>query len=513
MLKITEAVTNLVKESAPILEAADNIEDYFERNDNVSGVMGINVVVEGTDYAEMFKPVTEYAAEFSTDSNELNNDNNTEPNTPHGRRQSLSNAQAFSALYDNDVLDKFRVSKYVASQKQDMKSTLSDLMGKEWASRAWSSTTPKININAWIRADKILEWNKSILLGKVDDLPSYTDLAGALLFNTNDLKDTIADGIYEDMCVNAIVCYNFAALVAAVARQDKPIIDKLKDLYETECEFYGFMTNFGCSSIFTLCYGELVVLRAIMLMESGLPLDSNCKHGAECVVASFDNSWGKTPDTYYDMTIGNSFRENYVMQLCRVLKSIERRHSFCLGQNDADTFKIPRSILMGDNFPHKRSEVSLGQLHQVEEMLNEGCDKLEMIVNECENGGNESDSLALGLQVESGPITEQSFKTLSIGQIIRFAMLNEHNLTKAVVKNDMNEAMMCLATSVVIENTFFPLFWDADSCDPLNKQTMLDIRYKNQKYTSIVETGSAGSVSQYIQEHRQEIVSDILKRV
>lgn len=512
MNKITESVVDLVKETSHILETT-NIDEYLERNDDSSDIMSISIAIEGTDYSEMFKPVIEYAAELSTDSNELNNDNNAESNTPHGRRQSLSNAQAFSALYDTDVLDKFRVSKYVASQKQDMKSTLSDLMGKEWASRAWSSTTPKININAWIRADKILEWNKSILLGKVDDLPSYTDLAGALLFNTDDLKSTIADGIYEDMCVNAIVCYDFAALVAAVARQNKPTIDKLKDQYETECEFYGFMTNSGCNSIFTLCHGALVVLRAIMLTESGLPLDSNCKHGADCVVASFDNSWGKTPNTYYDMTIGNSFRENYVMQLCRVLKSIERRHSFSLGQNDADTFKIPRSILMGDKFPHMHSETSLEQLHQVEEMLSEGCDKLEMIVSECENDGNESDSLALGLQVESGPITEQSFRTLSIGQVVRFAMLNEHNLSKAVVKNDMKEAMMHLATSVVIENTFFPLFWDMDNCSPLNKQTMFDIRYKNQKYTSIVETGSTESVSQYIQEHRQEIVSDILKGV
>lgn len=449
--------------------------------------------------------------------NDFNKDNNAEPQSPHEMRRSRLDATAFSALYDRDMLDKSLVSQHMASQRQELKSALLDLMGKEWVSRAWSSMATKTDINAWIKAKEILGWIDSIRVGKVEDLPSYTELASAFLFNTQNLSSVIADGIYEDMCVNAIVCYHFAALVATVARQDKPIIDKLKDNYDTKCEFYGFMTNFSCNSIFCLCHGAIVILRAIMLVENGLPLDSNCKSGADSVAVEFDHSWGKTPESFYNVALPNNNLENYVLELGRVLNGICKRHDFCLSLEDANAFKIPKSALMGNEYPScQRFDINVSaQMEAMAASFNEGLESLMMTMEQCENDSGKLDSLVSRFQVESGNAAPDSFKSVSYGQLMRIVALNEQRLSKALAERNMEEAKKYLASNIVIENTFFPMLWktgDIYKTDQIDK-SRINIGYKNQQYTSIVEAGSNGLVSQYITEHRPEIIGDIFKQV
>lgn len=447
-----------------------------------------------------------------SESDDLNTEYNAIENLSQELRQPLSDAQAFSALYNKGLVDKSYVSQYVASQKQELRSALSDLMGREWARRAWSSMFPKTQLDAWIEATKILNWNKSILLGKVEDLPSYTELATALLFNTNNLESTIADGIYEDMCVNAIVCYNFAALVASVAKQDKNIMDKLKDNYDSQCEYFGFMTNFGCNGIFALCDTALNILRAIMMTENGLPLDSGCKAGAKNTEATWDNSYGRNASVYFNLDIGNSFRESYVMELCRVLASLEKRHGYKLSQDDADAFKIPHSILIGDRYPSYKQPVMNfeSQLSQLEETLTEGCESLKKACEKLDdNDSSVTDSLG-STQVESVIIADKSFEPISSSRIIRLAMENEQTFNKALAKNDMQEAVRCLAMNIVIEQKLFPELESSGKC--VNITAMSDIRYKNTRYTSIVETGSNESMSRYIEEHQKELLDEVFKR-
>ena len=495
-----QAFTKTISEESGVVqidESVKKIAKYLREglglSDNeVAGICG-NLLQEGSE------------------SDELNNEYNAEDDSSHEPRQPLSDVQAFSTLYDKGLIDKSNVSKYVASQKQDLRSTLSNLMGREWASRAWSSMAPKTQINAWIDADKLLSWNKSIILGKVEDLPSSIELATALLFNTSNLESTIADGIYEDMCVNAIVCYHFAALVASVAKQDKDIMDKLKDLYETDCDYFGFIENFGCNSIFALCHTALGILRAILLRDNGLPLDSNCKASAEETEASWDNSYGRNAGRYFCLDIGSSFKESYIMELCRVLTKLEKRHGYQLSQEDADAFKIPHSILLGDEFPsYKQPNVcSEAVLSQFEDKLVAGCEALETIVGYCETVSSETDSLG-STQVESVITADNTVKPVLSHQIITFATVNEQTFNNALARGDMQEAVRCLAMNIVIEQELFPKIESNGVC--ANIRAMNDIRYKNARYISVVETGSQESVSRYVEEHRGELLDEVLNR-
>lgn len=444
-----------------------------------------------------------------TESDIPNNDNNTMPSVSYDKRQPLSDPHAFSELYDKGLLDKSSVSKHLASQKQDMWSTLTDLMGSERVRRARSSMFSKTDINAWIDASKIYKWNNDILVCNINGLPSYMELARTLLFNTENLGSTIADSNYEDMKVNAIVCYHFAALVAAVARQDKPIYDKLKENYDTSCEFFGFMTNCGANSVFAVCCAVINILRAIMLTESDMELDSGCKAGAEELQACQVNN----PNFNYNLGIGNSFKENYVNELCQVLLNIQKRHGYCLTQEDADAFKFPRSLFMGDTFPsyQQPNDVLESKLEETLDEIERGCKALELTMDAYEkNDCDKQDSLVERFQVESSSVTEESFDSVSIGRLVKMVTENNQFIPQSLATNNIEKAVEYIATNVVIEEKLLPnMTGNIQQID----RVLSDMRYKNQRYTSIVETSSSGLVSQYIREHENEIIDNIFKRV
>ncbi|WP_304411364.1 hypothetical protein [Bacteroides acidifaciens] len=445
-----------------------------------------------------------------TESNDANKNNNAELMAQQYMRQPLSDAAAFSALYENGVIDKSYVSEYMASQTQDLKSTLSNLMGSESVNRAaMSRMISRHQINAWIDADKLLEWNKNVLLGNADGIPPYVELVKALLFNTKDLPSTIADGIYEDMCVNAIVCYHTAALVASVAKQDKPLVDKLKDTYDTMCDFYGENTNRGCNAFFNLCVAAIGILRAIILRDEGLPIDSICKSTAETVDMQFSNAWDNDPGAYYDITIGNTFRENYGKAFLGVLKRSEKRHGFCLGQDDANAFGIPYSVLIGNSIPSCNSgNFDKSSLNGSVERLAEGCENLMKLVESMDSGEVDLDSLVGNVQVESAGISQTTNPSDRDEKILAIISENEKKLISAIVSNNVTEAVQYLATNVVMEQEMTS--WTRKIDSPVNK-TLAEIRYKNNKYTSIVEANSEGLVSTYACRHREDILNTMFE--
>lgn len=442
--------------------------------------------------------------------NGMNKNNNAELEALH-TRQPLSDAAAFSALYENGVIDKSYVSEYMASQKQELRSTLSNLMGSQsvnWAER--SHTVPRTHINAWIDADKLIAWNKSVLLGEADGIPSYVELAKALLFNTKDLPSTIADGIYEDMCVNAIVCYHTAALVVSVAKQDKPLVDKLKDTYETICDFYGENTNRGCNAFFNLCVMALGILRAIILHDNGLPPDDMCKSTAETADMQFSNAWDNSPSTYFDITIGNAFREEYAKAYLGLLKRSEKRHEFCLGQEDADAFGIPHSVLIGDSIPScKYNGDYESLLNESVEHLIVGCENLMKLVESVDGDEVDLDSLVGNVQVESAGISSITETTGREGKILGLISENEKKLINAIATNNVTEAVQYLAANTVMEEEMSS--WTRRIDSPIHK-TLAEIRYKNCKYISIVEGVSEGIVSSYAREHRKDIIDMMLEK-
>lgn len=266
-------------------------------------------------------------------------DNMGDEKSPIGN-QPLSNVEVFTTLYDKGYIKEPYMQKHIASQTHSLKSTVSDLMGRDWMSGILDSKATQTSLNDWIDGNYILEWNKELATTNMLDLNALNkkDLMEAIMFQTTKLHESIADGTYEDMCVNAIMCYEFAALVALIAKLGHTLENdsKIKNIVK---RLVSFGESFGKNDFFACCCMVINLLYA----ESAFHRESNqdrisiLYHSASN--ADLFNSW-----------IGNRLRlpnkDIFPCKLSSLLESLELEFDFRVTRDDAKSLGLPTPILM-----------------------------------------------------------------------------------------------------------------------------------------------------------------------
>lgn len=431
--------------------------------------------------------------------------------------QSLPDVSVFTTLYDKGYIKDSYMRKHIVRQTHSLKSTLSDLMGRDWVSRALRPHTPQTSLNDWIDCDIIFEWNRKLLSSDIDGLPSVEDMVRALMFQTKDLLKSIADGTYEDMCVNAVMCYEFAALTALIAKQESH--QNLIKSIITRMILFG--NKFGKNGFFICCCIIMNLLYAKISLDSSSDVDRTANIWKSDQTAELLNTWATENQK---ITLPN--KDIFPCELSSLLGTLEQTFDFKVTSEDAKILRLPTPILMIERIQSENNdERQSGMILEESVKIGQGLTEVETFETNVgdndslmENSSSSLDSLVERFQVESGDeLMNNLFETLSPAQIHSTIMENQNRLFHNALRHESDALKSNIAANFVMMEELH-LLLDAKSDTRLDfaERTLLEadlsqMGYHNSKYIGIVGTDSKESVKQYAENHRRELLDDMAK--
>lgn len=425
--------------------------------------------------------------------------------------QPLPDVSVFTTLYDKGYIKDSYMQKHITRQSHSLKSTLSNLMGGEWVSRTLRPHTPQTSLNDWIDSNLIFDWNRRLASSKFDELPSAEELTKVLMLQTNRLPKSIADSTYEDMSVNAVMCYEFSALVALITKQElnqtliRNVVEKMT----------LFATKFGLNGFFLCCCMVMNLVYAKVSLKDDSEMTRTADAWKSMKNAERFNNW---VDEGQSITLPN--KDIFPCELSSLLGTLEQIFDFNVTSEDARVLGLPTPILMSERIRDENNdERQNGMILKESVKIGQGLTEVETFEPTVgENGsvkGSSSslDSLVERLQVESGSELGNVFwETLSPTKIHSAIMENQSRLFHNALRHEYDALKSNLAANLIMMEELRPLlsteFGSAERT--LLERDIAQMEYNNNKYIGVVETGSNESVELYAKSHWEELLSGIV---
>lgn len=510
----------------------DCMDDIFDsRNDNINE--------EGIRFLQVLKPMTNCTNEeistiiettlTHTDEildeidcedyiriNQLANmkDNIGEESPISIRNRPLSDVEVFTTLYDNGYIKDSYMQKHIAGHINSVESMLSDIFGRQLRYDAFDTVNPQVQLNDCIDSDYILSEAKKFINDDNHSIDA-SKLIKSLKFRTINLAKSIADGRYEDMSVNALLCHIFSALVAMVARLEcsEKTNTKIKN---TINDIMDFISKFGRNDFF-VCAGISLAL-AFVSQERGTMEDviTFSKKITKQLINLFDGNYVTLPN-----------KDIFPYELSSLLGRLGRDYDCKLTEEDRFALGLPLPILMTKNACSENNDdrqkngmtlkesVKIGQGPTETQVMIDTDNVKEAMMH----SSSYLDSLVERLQVESGRETgSDKWSNMTFPEIHNAIMENQDRLFHNALRHDIDALKSNLATNVVILEELQPLISNESDCKfspgELNVLRVDNDRmyHNNKKYIDIVEGCSFEAVQQYADENSDKILLDMSEK-
>lgn len=420
-----------------------------------------------------------------------------------------SDVELFCMLYQKGIVTDDTMQTLRTSQFHGLVSTFSDLMGEERKGRAYGPTkTPPIPLQDWLDGWEYLEArNRELCNGDLSTISNGNDkeLLRCLKFHTEKLPLAISDGTYDDMCVNAVICYTFMVLAAgAIQRSKEANWNKkvaLKETDEVLRMLQDFIEKYEGNAYMVLGAMLMMVIYQRLLVPFSVKLSDKY---AIAFSKTFDKNNYKIPN-YTD----------FPLEVRRLISKLESFYDVRLTEDDAIVFHIPipfpftwwqfaktspRNILLWDELKD-------------EELGKNLCGKVPK--NELPQTITEAmDSLVSGFQVESGVFENLGvvdFTALELHQGIS-DQLNQ--MLQQVVQEDLSAIWETIATNLVVAEDVKEMIHSVSKPELskndclLLEQDLYKMDYQNKKYIGIVEaTKNDASIQNYAKSHKEQLLA------
>lgn len=396
--------------------------------------------------------------------------------------------------------------KNVIGLKQKLRSTLVNLMGNEWVNETMYLPKAMTNTDERIQFSIIKEWCDMVSKGSVDRFfPSYSSLAAAISYNTDNMENGIANGTYEDMCVNSVTCYTIVALIREMANKTGDIVFKI--LEDIDMSIYGFFTNCGCRNItLACCYAAVCIFRAIKDVELTGKL-------SEYVIGAMNNKvlpllqstelLGKNPN--FIEKKGDV--SEYADMLSHFLDNLERKYGFGITAEDVSDFRIPYSVSMGKPRVHNTQDELNWSLFSEYNDISRDNMHINQMKRELNMICNDSDSSVAELRVESFDL-QDTYSPIAVN-LVRMCDALENHLIGAIYDNSVENVYKWITCEAVLiaEIDGFKSYY-AETITESDRQLLSTLEdtmsYKIDKYSSVLGV-EPKSVTQYASAYKHNI--------
>ena len=422
--------------------------------------------------------------------------------------QFVSDVEAFTTLYNKGYIKDDYMQKHITSQVHELKTTISDLMGRDW--NGWangSSNSIQYSVNDWINGDFLVNLNDMICNKEFDTSVSNPDIINSLLFKSKDFSRFIMDGTYEDMDTNASMCTKFAILAALITSRSLKDENLLRKIAITVDRLEAFGCEHGVNDFYTCSCMVINYIYYSLAQDMGYKYYINraVSHAVK-LKEWFDGHKVLLP------------KVNFPYVISSLLKSLESEYEFGLCAQDMRKLGIPLNPLMISDYSETDDERQSGMLFEESVKIGQSlsnCMRWDNIDIET----NESpvlDSLVERFQVESD-MKNDKLVDMSVLELHSAIMVNSNRLFHNASRHEYNALKLNLATNLIMMEKANSFMESNDGISRHEKimiwKDLTQMEYQNNRYIGIVEACSNESVQQYAKSNKDKILTDMTKFV
>lgn len=420
-----------------------------------------------------------------------------------------SDVELFCMLYQKGVVTDDTMQKLRTSQFHGLVSTFSDLVGEERKGRAYSPIkTPPIPLQDWLDGWEYLEArNQELCNGDLSIISNEDDkyLLRCLKFHTEKLPLAISNGTYDDMCVNAVICYTFMVLAAgAIQRSKEANWNKnvaMKEINNVLHTLQDIIKKYEGNAYMVLGAMLLLIIYQRLLVPFSVKLPDKY---AIAFSKAFDKNDYKIPN-YKD----------FPLEMRRLFINLESVYDVRLTEDDAVIFRIPIPFPFTWWYFAKTSSRNIllwDELKNEELRKNSGGEtpKIELPQTMAEA----MDSLVSGFQVESGVPENLGVADFTVLELHQGILNQLTQMLQQVVQEDFSAVWETIATNLVIAKDVEGMILSVSKKELstndclLLEQDLYKMDYQNKKYIGIVEaTKNDASIQDYATSHKEQLLA------
>lgn len=441
--------------------------------------------------------------------------------------QLLPDVYVFSTLYDKGYIKNSYMQMHVATQLQTMKSTISDLMGKDRVGRALRPKNPRLLVSDWIDYQSVTGWNSALAKGSMEALPSIESLLTAMLPQPDCLEQSIEEGTYEDMSVNTLMSYTFASVAALVVKQEfeltKGYYDILEDLISFQ-RIFG-LNGFFISSVMAVNLAFAIRLHRVYLENSDrdngeAPENRLARTLQEKILRENAETFERWTKDERNLSILLPSKNDYPRELATFMQEIQSVFGFSVAK-EAVHWELPIPITMQslrddtlqeglcDNMLEESVKIGLG-IAEIEATI----ESMMESYDEGKDASTRLDSLTERFQVESEQTEATNpFGTLSVIQIHATIMEHQNRLFNNALRYDRGALKTSLAENLLMLEWLDPMLCGSNlSIGEVKvlKEDAIQMDFQNKKYIDVVEMDSMESLHAYVKDNREDLTNGIV---